>query len=154
MKGSQSCRICSDCADITQQLKSRRRDLTDVYLSAGDLRSCLTAAAPNAPHDVDWEEAARRAQANTIMGTAQDAFWKHRALASRLGNIFRIYTRDLGKQKGFEAAVDELMSISQIDDQTEATRLTHWLLQENTRLTEEDDKARTERRAQKAAQDG
>ncbi|AHY49223.1 MULTISPECIES: hypothetical protein [Bradyrhizobium] len=153
IKGSRSCRICSDCADITHQLKSRRRDLTDVYLSADDLRSCLMAATPNAPHDVDWEEAARRAKANTIIGPAWDAFWKHRALASRLGNTFRIYTRCLGKQRGLEAAVDELISISQIDDQAEATRLMHWLLQENIRLCEEDENARTERRGEKPAQD-
>jgi rubredoxin len=100
IRGSQSTSICSDCAEVTSQMKSRRRDLTDLYLGLDDLKSCIRNVTAHAPHDVDWEEAARHAQANQTMGLAWEAYWKHRALASRLGHIFRVHAREGGKSGG------------------------------------------------------
>jgi hypothetical protein len=116
----------------------RRRDLTDVYLNSDDLRSSIKLAAVHALHEVDWHEAPRRAQSNKAIGPAWDAYWKHRALASRLGHIFKVVAAKRGEKAGLEELIEELTFIAQIDDRSEATRLAEWLLQENARIGEDD----------------
>src|SRR4051812_23654170 len=78
--GTNSVHICSDCADVTPQMKARRRDLTDIHLGSGDLKSCIRGVTAHSPHDVDLDEAARGAQTNQSMAPAWQAYWKHRAL--------------------------------------------------------------------------
>jgi rubredoxin len=151
IQGSQSTSICSDCAEVTPQMKSRRRDLTDIYLGLDDLKSCIRNVTSHAPHDVDWEEAARRAQTNQAMAPAWEAYWKHRALASRLGHIFRVHAREGGRDRGLEEASEELMFIAEIDEKSEALHLVKWFLQEDTRFDEEAMRSKAAYRARKTS---
>lgn len=151
MQGSQSIEICSDCADVTPRIKSRRPDLTDIYLVLDDLRSCIRSATAHAPHDVDWDEAARRAQANQIIGPAWEAFYKHRSLASRLALLFKIVAKESGEKKALEEMAEELMFVAEIDQKAEALPLAKWLLQEDARFDREEERAKAEYLARKAA---
>jgi len=151
IQGSQSTFICSDCAGVTAHMKSRRRDLTDIFLGLDDLKSCIRNVTAHAPHDVDWDEAARRAQTNQAMGPAWEAYWKHRTLASRLGHIFRVYAREGDKNRALNEASEELMFIAEIDQKAEALHLVKWFLQEDNRFDEEAKRGKAEYRARKAS---
>ncbi|MBB4364994.1 rubredoxin [Bradyrhizobium sp. CIR18] len=151
MKGSQSVHICSDCADIIPQIKSRRRDLTDIYLKLDDLRSCIQTATAHLPHEVDWEEVARRAQSNQAIASAWDAYWKHRYLTSRLRHIFRVFAKEGGEARGLEEAAEELMFVAEIDEQSEALHLIRWFLQEDEHFGGEEARRKAEYHARKAS---
>jgi hypothetical protein len=116
-----------------------------------DLTSCIRNATAYAPHDVDWDEAARRAQANQIIGPAWEAFYKHRSLASRLGHLFRIIAKQGGEERALEEITEELMFVAEIDQEAEALVLAKWLLQEDARFEKEHERAKADYLARKAA---
>jgi hypothetical protein len=111
MRGSRSVFICSDCSEIISQIKLRRRDLTDIFLTGSDLRQCILSVQPHAPHDVDWDEVARRALSNRSIGSAWEAYSKHRSLASRLRHIFKVMTlNNRGEQRAIDEIAEEVMA--------------------------------------------
>lgn len=85
------------------------------------------------------------------MGPAWEAYWKHRALASSLGHIFRIHGREGGKTRGLEEASEELMFIAEIDQKSGALYLVNWFLQEDMRFDEEAKRSKAAYRARKAS---
>lgn len=141
MKGSRSVLICSDCLEIISQIKLRRRDITDIYLTGSDLRQCILSVQPHAPHDVDWDEVARRALSNRSIGSAWEAYSKHRSLASRLRHIFKVMAlNNGGEQRAMDEIAEEVMFTAELDDRAEAYRLAKWFLREAARFDDEEDR--------------
>lgn len=88
------------------------------------------------------------------MAPAWEAYWKHRALASRLGHIFRVHAREGDRDRGLEEASEELMFIAKIDEKSEALHLVKWFLQEDTCFDGEAMRSKAAYRARKTSGSG
>ena len=80
-----------------------------------------------------------------------EAFYKHRSLASRLALLFKIVAKESGEKKALEEMAEELMFVAEIDQKAEALPLAKWLLQEDARFDREEERAKAEYLARKAA---
>ncbi|WP_346294834.1 hypothetical protein LRC39_15170 [Rhodopseudomonas sp. P1] len=151
MREARNVQICSDCAEIIPQLKARRRDLTDVSLTCLDLLACIQSLAPHASHVVDWDEAGNRASANRQIAPAWDAYFKHRALASRIQNLYKRFLRFENEASAIREVTEEVMYVAEIDELDEASILARWLLDEAARFDQEEENNKREYLASKAA---
>lgn len=81
--------ICMDCATILPGLKQRkpRYSNDDALLQIGDMVAVLRAA-PNQPHQIDWERAAARADDNFALAPLVRAYWVHHNAAVNCRALF------------------------------------------------------------------
>jgi hypothetical protein len=69
--------ICQDCAAIGSQLKARRPEITQVYLSIDNLKELVGEVEANRNHERDFVAAAARAIGNLPITEAAEAFQEH-----------------------------------------------------------------------------
>ncbi|MGO4527401.1 hypothetical protein AB4097_21415 [Microvirga sp. 2MCAF35] len=93
MRDSKKVLICSGCQDVATQLKQRRRDIPDQFLTITDIRECLIAVEAHTDHQVDWDETANRALNNAAVGSAWDAYFKHRSMVWHSGEQYKRLAR-------------------------------------------------------------
>lgn len=139
MRDSEVILICSGCQDVATQLKQRRRDIADQFLYVDDLRACLKEIAPHAPHDVDWDEAIKRVQANVAVGSAWDAYNRHVRMLSECREEYRYQTETLkvDHDKAVREVAGLVMFDARVDEVDEAIELAEWILTEATQRAAE-----------------
>lgn len=135
IRDSETVLICSDCREVESELKRRRRDIPEPFLSVDDLRDCLTAIAAHVAHQVDWDEAADRAMSNAAVSSAWDAYQRHSTMAAEFRQQYRRKMEEFGdsRKKAIRELSERVMFEAEIDDQEEAMELTEWLLEDAER---------------------
>ncbi|KLK91890.1 hypothetical protein AA309_17445 [Microvirga vignae] len=139
MHDSKKVLICSGCQDVATQLKQRRRDIPDQFLTIDDLRDCLLAVEAHAEHEVDWDEAANRALNNAAVGSAWDAYFKHCSMAVEARERYRQAIRFGGcnQDEAFQIVAEDIMLDARVDDADEALCLAKWLVSDAERRRSE-----------------
>ena len=152
MRGFTTINVCLDCADVQKELKLRRQDITEIYLTYDDIKLSITSIDSHIAHSIDFEIATIRALSSRVFSSAWDAYHKHKGMVSRLASHFEISKRLLGLKKAKEALINDIMFEADIDDTGEAERLADWILAEAAISKLEDKRNRAAYLARKASQ--
>lgn len=89
--------VCMDCATILPNLKQRkpRYSVDDALFQLSDMIAVLKAR-PNEPHEIDWERAANRTEANFALAPLVRSYWRHHSAAVSCRSIFNDYLERAG----------------------------------------------------------
>lgn len=128
IKGTMTTTICSDCADVRTHLGHRYRNLGAPELSLMDLQDVIVGKAPHDRHEIDWEEAYLRAQANMPLVSAlrAAAALRSKVIAFQHRMEFRYMTP---VEEVRQTLMEDLALFNQIDHTENQRRLVDWLLQ-------------------------
>lgn len=127
--------VCMDCATILPGLKQRKPRYSDAeaLLQIGDMVTVLTAA-PNKPHEIDWERAAALADENFAMAPLVRSYWDHHNAAVNCRALFNdCLERSAGNR---ERAWNRLVALyaEGYDSAEECGETLHFLLEEADRI--------------------
>jgi rubredoxin len=126
--------LCQDCYLILTQVKTRRPDIGNLYLTVADIQSSILHIEPNANHDRDLSIVEERAQSNHALSEAILAFNEHRAFSNDALACYKIARKsgcDDGQSRAYAAIK---LEAEKFLPGYKLAPYIDWLIQEGVRL--------------------
>lgn len=130
--------ICHDCKNIVTKVQHRAHGSMDEdCLTVDDVTAVITATGANRDHDVDFEEAMRRAEGNRALMEAARDYDRHRNAARSLGGQHSrlMHFGKFGRREAVDILIADYVEEASIE-WDDATTFVNWLLKEATRFNE------------------